>query len=140
MKARKEKAVVDYSHEVRLIRFKPLRVLMMISSAVFLLIGFIGIFVPLLPTTPFILLAAALYARSSIPFYNWIMNHQYMGPPLRNWKERGTIDRKSKAIAITMILITIPPSVFFFIPIMAVKILVAVIGIAVVAYIASRPS
>ncbi len=140
LKKKRQSPMIDYSHEVKLVPSKPMRVFMVLLSGLLLLVGVIGIFLPLLPTTPFVLLAAALYARSSIRFYNWIMNHPYMGPPLRNWKERGSIDKKNKIIAIITILLTFPPSVVFFIPLMAVKIVVGIIGLIVIAYIASRPS
>ena len=131
---------IDYSHEVKMIRSPIIRYLLIGLSFIFLAIGVIGIFLPVLPTTPFILLSAFLYARSSTRFYNWIMNHKIMGPPLRQWKTDRSIPKKAKILAITMIAITIIPSALFIIPILAVKILLIAIGLAVSIYIGTRPN
>lgn len=133
------KDFVDYSHEVRLIQSPVIRYLLIGWAVFFLVLGVIGIFLPLLPTTPFILLASACYARSSVRFYNWLMNHRRLGPPLRTWKENGAITRKNKAIAVTLIALTSIPTAVFWIPVMAVKILVIVICGAVSLFILTRP-
>lgn len=130
-----EKKFIDYSHEVKLLASKPLRILLIAFSAIFLALGIIGIFLPVLPTTPFILLSAACFARSSPRFYNMLMNNAHVGPPLRRWKERRSISRRHKAIAISVILLTMVPSILFVIPILAVKIAVAFIGLAVIAFL-----
>jgi uncharacterized membrane protein YbaN (DUF454 family) len=70
---------------------------------IFLFIGVIGIFVPLLPTTPFLLLAAYFFNRSSDKFHLWLLNHQVLGPPIRNWVEKRVISRQSKLIASVVI-------------------------------------
>lgn len=134
-----DKLYVDYSHEVRLISSPVLRYLLIGCAVLFLTLGIVGIFIPLLPTTPFLLLASACYARSSVRFYNWLMNHARLGPPLRDWKEKKSISRKNKIIAVSLIAITIIPTVLFWIPVVAVKILLALIGGSVSLFILSRP-
>lgn len=62
-------------------------------------IGIIGIFLPLLPTTPFLLLAAWLFARSSERIETWLLTHPMLGPPLRDWRQHGAIPRRAKLIA-----------------------------------------
>jgi uncharacterized membrane protein YbaN (DUF454 family) len=59
-------------------------------------LGFIGIFVPLLPTTPFLLLAAACFVRSSERFYNWLTSHKWFGTYIRNYRECGAIALSGK--------------------------------------------
>ncbi|SME97937.1 YbaN family protein [Pseudobacteriovorax antillogorgiicola] len=130
---------VDYSHEVTPIKNPILRTMLMILSFVFLGVGFVGVFLPVLPTTPFVLLSAFLYARSSPRFYNWMMNHRHLGPPLRRWKTTGSIPRSAKILAISMIAITLIPSILFVVPVLAVKVLLGIIGILVATYIATRP-
>ena len=63
-------------------------------------LGVIGIFLPVLPTTPFLLLAAACFARSSPRFYNWLVNHKRLGPWIRDYLEGNGIPLKGKVYAI----------------------------------------
>lgn len=135
----KEREEIDYSHEVRLIQSRSGRYAMISLAMFFLVLGFIGVFTPIMPTMPFVLLAAVCFARSSPRFYNWLMNHQWFGPSLRDWKTTGGIRRKNKFLAIGLLGFTMTPTVVFIIPIMGVKILMAVIGLSVAAFIASRP-
>ncbi|RZA12858.1 MAG: DUF454 domain-containing protein [Proteobacteria bacterium] len=130
---------VDYSHEVKLIGSPFIRFVLITFALVFLALGIIGIFLPLLPTTPFILLASACYARSSVRFYNWLMNQKTLGPPLRTWKEKGAISRKNKLISVGMIAITVIPAVIFWIPVVFAKFLVATICTSVSIFIWTRP-
>jgi uncharacterized membrane protein YbaN (DUF454 family) len=71
----------------------------------FLVLGIVGAFLPILPTTPFLLLAAFLYSKSSDHLHDWLINHKYLGPPLRDWHERGVIGMKAKILATVMILL-----------------------------------
>ena len=61
-----------------------------------LLTGGIGAFVPLLPTVPFMLLAAFFFARSSPRLEAWLVGHRHFGPHIRNWRERGAVSRRGK--------------------------------------------
>lgn len=135
----KEREEIDYSHEVRLIQSRTGRYAMIGLAMFFLLLGFIGVFTPIMPTMPFVLLSAVCFARSSPRFYNWLMNHQWFGPSLRDWKTTGGIRRKNKILAISLLGFTMTPTVVFIIPIMGVKILMTVIGLTVAAFIATRP-
>lgn len=72
-----------------------------------LVLGLIGIFLPLLPTTPFLLLATWCFFKSSPAYYKWLYRHPYMGKVIRDWQERGTISRKSKVLALMLILFSL---------------------------------
>jgi len=70
-----------------------------------LLLGIIGIFVPGLPTTPFVLLAAACFSKASPRTHQWLLNHRVLGPFIRNWEEHRSLTVRSKCFAIgTMVL------------------------------------
>lgn len=63
-------------------------------------LGVIGAFLPIMPTTPFMLLAAAAFAKSSPRFHRWLMEHPTFGPPVRDWQAHGAISRRAKLLAV----------------------------------------
>lgn len=67
-----------------------------------LALGFIGVVTPLLPTTPFILLAAFCFARSSPRLHSWLTRHPTFGPMIENWARHGAIPRRAKRLALIM--------------------------------------
>ncbi len=111
----------------------------MIATGTFLIgVSIVGIFVPVLPTTPFLLLAAALYARSSRRFYYWLINNRILGRYIKNYREGKGIPLKVKIIAISILWMTIGYSAIFAIDILWVRILLALIAIGVTIHIASK--
>lgn len=72
-----------------------------------LALGIIGIFVPLLPTTPFLLLAAALWVRSSPRLYAWLLSHRRLGPYIRQFRENRAIPLRAKVISLTLLWATL---------------------------------
>jgi len=71
----------------------------LVGGLLALALGAIGIFLPLLPTVPFLLLAAFCFARSSETLHRWLLDHATFGPPIRAWEERGAIRRGAKWVA-----------------------------------------
>lgn len=69
-------------------------------------LGVLGAFLPLLPTTPFLLLAIACFTRSSPRLEAWLLNHPRFGPPLRDWREKGAIPRRAKILAVSMMAVS----------------------------------
>jgi uncharacterized protein len=80
---------VDYSHEVQAHASRPLRIVFAVLGTLCVALGMIGVVVPVLPTTPFMLLAAACYARASLRFYNWLLNTRAFGPLILEWRRFG---------------------------------------------------
>ena len=77
------------------------------------MLGLIGIALPLLPTTPFLLLAALCFGKGSDKIYRWLINHPTFGPPIVNWREKRSITRRSKIVATLsmLVLLVITPLV-----------------------------
>lgn len=83
---------------------KPvMRVLLLVAGTLCVALGVIGIFLPLLPTTPFLLLAAACYARSCESCYAWLLEHRWFGSFIRNWQERRGVTRRQKTWALALL-------------------------------------
>jgi len=93
----------------------------------FLCVGLaaLGVVVPGLPTTPFLLLAAACFARSSERFYGWLLANRVFGPMIRDWRETRSMSRRSKAIALASIAVVGGASVIFVIEHSVLKAVVA---------------
>ncbi len=68
--------------------------------------GMAGVILPLLPTTPFVLFSAYAFAQSSPRLHRWLTQHARFGPLIRNWRLYGAIDRRTKIIAFTVMLLT----------------------------------
>ncbi|GLQ35521.1 hypothetical protein GCM10007939_18040 [Amylibacter marinus] len=70
-----------------------------IGGMLSLAIGVLGIFLPLLPTVPLLLLAAFCFARSSQRMHDWLVQHPTLGPPIKDWNEKGAINPRAKRLA-----------------------------------------
>jgi uncharacterized membrane protein YbaN (DUF454 family) len=99
-----------------------------------LVLGIVGIFLPLLPTTPFLLLASACFARGSKPLHNWLLNHRVFGEYLRNFEEGKGIPLKAKVVATTLLWASLSWSMIQFDAI-ASRLALAAIGTAVTVYL-----
>ncbi|MBR5194237.1 MAG: YbaN family protein [Bacteroidaceae bacterium] len=84
-----------------------MKYILIILGSISLALGVIGIFLPLLPTTPFLLLSAALYVRSSENLYNWLIHQKYLGTYIRNFREHKAIPLHAKIISVTLVWATL---------------------------------
>ena len=101
-------------------------------------VGAVAALVPLIPTTPFLLVAAFAFARSSERFHSWLTTHPRLGPPIRDWNEGRLVRRSAKWLATLSISLAFTFSVVLGLPAW-VLVAQAVVLSAVVAYIWSRP-
>jgi len=108
-----------------------IRGILFILGSLFLFLGIIGIIIPLLPTTPFLLLAAACFIRSSKKAYNWLLNNRWFGSYIKNYHEGKGIPLKVKIMAILFLWTTILASIFFVIEIFWIEILLLIIAATV---------
>ena len=96
------------------IRKKGLKIrniIFIILGTISLILGIIGIFIPLLPTTPFLLLTAYLYAKSSQKLYNWLISNKYFGKYIDRYRKGLGVPKKTKILAISTLWFTIITSV-----------------------------
>lgn len=107
------------------------RPLLVIAGTFFVGLGIIGILMPVLPTTPFLLLAAACYARSSQRFYHWLLNNKWFGNYIKNYIQRRGVPLKTKVLAITWLWITIGFSVVFVVEVFLIRLILILIAIGV---------
>ncbi len=113
------------------------RWLFMMAGAISFGLGVLGIPLPLLPTTPFLLLSAYCWARSSEKFYTWLINHKTFGSHIRNYREHRGTTLKVKVGSIALLWFTISLSAIFAIDILWVRLLLLVIAIGVTIHISS---
>ncbi len=89
------------------------RFLLIFTGSVSMVLGIIGIFVPLLPTTPFLLLSAACYARSSQRLYEWLLSQKHLGTYIRNFQEKKVIPLKVKVFSLLWLWLAMAVNIFF---------------------------
>lgn len=105
----------------------------------FLVLGFIGLLLPVIPTTPFILVSVWFFARSSKKLENWLVNHKIFGKSIRDWKEKGAISKKAKMSAIPLILFSFSTTIYFS-ELFYLNLFLAFLGISISTFIITRPS
>ena len=127
--------MVKKSDQTDIISNRFFRYLLISAGTIFLGFGIIGIFLPVLPTTPFLLLAAACYARSSKRFYDWLMNNKWFGTYIKTYRDGRGVPLKFKIFTITLLWITIIVSVFLVMNNYWVKIILILIAIGVTIHI-----
>ncbi len=90
------------------------KIFFLVLGLLCLVVAAIGVALPGLPTTPFLLVAAACFARSSPRLHSWLLDNRFFGPIIKNWQESRSIPRRSKLIAIAMIVIAAAISLYSF--------------------------
>ena len=114
--------------------------LLKIAGTVFLILGGVGVVLPLLPTTPFLLLAAVCYARSSERLYRWLLYNRWFGSYIRNWHEGRGIPMKTKILSILFLILTIGYSAAVVVPFFIGKVALIIVAVCVSVHILSIPT
>jgi uncharacterized protein len=91
------------------------RIIYIVLGTLCVALGVIGIFLPLMPTTVFLLLAGFFYARSSPRFYNWLLNHRWLGTYLRNYRDGRGVPLRDKVITLVVLWLSIGLTSIFFV-------------------------
>lgn len=114
-----------------------MKALYIVFGTLCLVLGLVGIFLPLLPTTPFLLLAAALYFRGSSRLYHWLLNHKYLGPYIRNFREHKAIPLRAKVVSVSLVWITLLYCALFLLPQLWLKLLMVLLAVGITWHILS---
>ncbi|MFT4777037.1 MAG: uncharacterized membrane protein YbaN (DUF454 family) [Oleispira sp.] len=118
---------------------KAIKALLLFIGGLSVVLGVIGIFLPVMPTTPFLLLAAACFMRTSPKFYNWLVGHPKLGKYLVYYLEGKGIPLKAKVYTIATMAISMGVTCYF-VPITVVRILLPLVGVLVALYIVRQPT
>lgn len=114
-----------------------LKFFLIVVGSISLALGFLGIFLPLLPTTPLLLLAAACYVRSSQRLYQWLLNNKWFGKYIADFRSGKGIPLKVKVLGITVLWLTMGYTVIFVVPLYTVKVLLVLTAAFFTWYISS---
>ncbi len=101
-----------------------------------LVLGGVGIFLPLLPTTPFLLLSASCFLRSSKRLYSWLVGHRLLGPYIENYLKLRAVPRRAKIASIAALWTTIGVTAVFFVERLPVRALLAAVAVGVTIHLA----
>lgn len=119
---------------------REVRMLCLALGMGFVALGVAGVFLPLLPTTPFLLLAAACFARSSQRVHRWLLDHPVLGSTVRAWQQHRSLPRRTKRIAIVTLAITLGTSATLLASRPALQALLVLLGVALAIFLYRIPS
>jgi uncharacterized membrane protein YbaN (DUF454 family) len=112
-------------------KIKVIKYFILLGGFISLILGIIGIVIPILPTTPFLLLASAAFAKSSKKFDRWLLNNKILGAYIKNYREGKGLPIKIKVLTLSLLWITILISMLFLLDLIWVLIILLCIAIAV---------
>lgn len=116
------------------------RVLLIAAGTLAVGLAILGIFLPILPTTPFLLLAAFFYARSSERFLHWLLTNRLFGAYIDNYRRGHGIPRREKILTLTALWLTIGFSAFYVVHVAWLRILLGLIAVGVTVHLARIPT
>jgi uncharacterized membrane protein YbaN (DUF454 family) len=130
----------DFSHETDVHPSRAVRAAFVAAGVVFVGVGILGAFLPVLPTTPFMLLGAACFARASTRFYNWLLNTRAFGPTIREWRRHRSIPYRTKWTAIGLMAVTLTASIVLAVEDGRIQAALAAFGVLLAVWMARIPS
>lgn len=130
----------DFSDEVRKHKSLVVRWVFALLGVTFTALGVVGIFLPVLPTTPFLLLAAACFARASERIYTWLLRHRVLGPVILEWRQHRSIPYRAKRMAVLMIVLSFTVSIVFFVSYWQAQLAMGLSGLVLLAWFVRIPS
>lgn len=125
---------------VRLVKSEMMRRLLIATGWLSLLAAVIGLFLPLIPSVPFLLLSVICFSRSSHRFHNWLVEHKHLGPVLKDYLRHGSIPLRAKVLAIGMIWISFPVTSFVFVEKVWLRVVLLGIAACVTVYLLLQPN
>jgi uncharacterized protein len=117
-----------------------IRALFLVAGVAALGLGIAGLFLPVLPTTPLVLLAAACFARSYRPFHEWLLAHRQFGPVIHEWQAHRSIRYRTKITAIVTMGVTLGASIAFFVRPAWLQVALAAFGVGLAIWMYRLPS
>jgi len=121
-------------------RNRAIRAFWITAGTISLALGIVGIVLPVLPTTPFLLLTAYCYDRGSERLHTWLMNNRVFGEYIRNYTEGRGIPLRAKVTAISVLWVTIGISAYFFMPWLWVRVILMIIAVSVTIHLIRLPT
>jgi uncharacterized membrane protein YbaN (DUF454 family) len=94
-----------------------------------LALGITGVILPVLPGVVFLIGSAACYARGSMRFYNWLLGHKWLGPPVRDWEDHRAMTVRAKVVSLVMLVGGIAVTIVFVVKLLWLRVMLALLAI-----------
>ena len=117
-----------------------MRLFLLVVGWISLALGTVGLFVPILPTTPFVLLAAACFLRSSERLHAWLVGHPTFGTHIADYLSGRGLTRKTKIVAIGTLWASVTVSTVFFVPLLVADVIIGMVAVGVTIYLLQLPT
>jgi uncharacterized membrane protein YbaN (DUF454 family) len=130
----------DYGDEVHPLASRAARWMLIVAGTILVGLGVLGVVLPVLPGTPFLLLAAACYARASNRFYNALLNNRVVGPTIVNWRHSRTMPLQAKVSAIGLVTVAFGVTVGWVLVHLWARLGMIALAVGIIVFIARVPT
>lgn len=125
---------------IRLVKSGMLRRLLVGAGWLSLAAGVVGLFLPLIPSVPFLLLSVICFSRSSECFHSWLVQHKQLGPMLKSYLMHGAVPLRAKVLAIAMVWVSFPVTSFLFVEKVWLRVVLLCVAACVTLYLLAIPN